>query len=222
MKINNDLIKELNQKLDNEYNLFIYETEQLNPKEIIGKAYEIVIKDKIKNLFNKKDNLNEYQIKGLLSLENTLNSIYEDWKKDNGIFYIDLEKQSTDFVKYIEKEYIQRLFEEIEDSPNYELIEIISNVLEEYSDKIKCNEIKNRYEIDNFNIIDINKVLNAEKWIEDLYTIFESLKNEKDLNLFTMDYKNYEIINEIILPKLKEIEENNKQFTSDEIILPNL
>ena len=81
MKINNDLIKELNQKLDNEYNLFIYKTEQLNPKEIIGKAYEIVIKDKIRNLFNEEDNLNEYQIKGLLSLENTINSIYEDWKK---------------------------------------------------------------------------------------------------------------------------------------------
>jgi len=218
MKISRELIKELNQKIENEYNMFLYEIEQLNPKGIIGKAYEIVIKDKIRNLFNEEDNLNEYQIKGLLSLENTLDRIYKDWKKGNGIFYIDLEEQSTDFVKYIEEEYKQNLFEEIENSPNYELIEIISNVLEEYSDKMECTEIKNRYEIDNFNIIDINKVLNAEKGIEDLYTIFENLKNDKDLNLVELDYKNYEIINEIILPKLKD-EENNKQFTSDEIIL---
>lgn len=105
MKTNKELVETLKQKLDNEYNLFLYEIEQLNPKEIIGKAYEIVIKDKIKNLFNEEDNLNEYQIKGLLSLENTLDSIYEDWKKGNGIFYIDLEEQSTDFVKYIEEEY---------------------------------------------------------------------------------------------------------------------
>lgn len=83
---------------------------------------------------------------------------------------------------------------------------------------MECNEIKNRYEIDNFNIIDINKVLNAEKGIEDLYTIFENLKNDKDLNLVELDYKNYEIINEIILPKLKD-EENNKQFISNETVL---
>lgn len=218
MKTNKELVETLKQKLDNEYNLFLYEIKQLNPKEIIGKAYEIVIKDKIRNLFNEEDNLNEYQIKGLLSLENTLDSIYEDWKKGNGIFYIDLEEQTTDFVKYVEEEYKQSLFEEIEDSPNYELIEIISNVLKEYSDKTECNEIKNRYEIDNFNIIDINKVLNAEKGIEDLYTIFENLKNDKDLNLVELDYKNYEIINEIILPKLKD-EENNNQLTLNEIVL---
>lgn len=218
MKTNKELVETLNQKLDNEYNLFIHETEQLNPKEIIERSYEIVIKDKIRNLFNEEDNLNEYQIKGLLSLENTLNSIYEDWKKGNGIFYIDLEEQSTDFVKYIEKEYIQRLFEEIEDSPNYELIEIISNVLEEYSDKQVCNKFKNKHEIDDFNIVEVNKILNSENGIEDLYTIFENLKNDKDLNLVELDYKNYEIINEIILPKLKD-EENNKQFISNEIIL---
>ena len=219
MKTNKKLVETLNQKLDNEYNLFIYEAEQLNPKETIERSYEIVIKDKIRNLFNKEDNLNEYQIKGLLSLENTLNSIYKDWKKGNGIFYIDLEEQSTDFVKYVEEEYIQRIFEEIENLPNYELIEIISNVLEEYIDKMECNEIKNRYEIDNFNIIDINKVLNAENGIEDLYTIFENLKKDKNINLVALDYEKYKIINEIILPKLKELEENNNQLTLNKIVL---
>lgn len=219
MKISRELIKELNQKIENEYNMFLYEIEQLNPKGIIGKAYEIVIKDKIRNLFNEEDNLNEYQIKGLLSLENTLDSIYEDWKKGDGVFYIDLEEQTTDFVKYVEEEYIQRILEEIEDSPNHELIEIISNVLEKYSDKIECNEIKNRYEIDNFNIIDINKVLNAENGIEDLYTIFENLKKDKNINLVALDYENYKIINEIILLKLKELEENNNQLTLNGIVL---
>lgn len=219
MKINKELVETLNQKLDNEYNLFIYETEQLNPKEIIERLYEIVIKDKIRNLFNKEDNLNEYQIKGLLSLENTLNSIYEDWKKSDGVFYIDLEEQTTDFVKYVEEEYIQRLFEEIEDSPNYELIEIISNVLEEYSDKQVFNKFKNKYEIDNFNIVEVNKILNSENGIEDLYTIFENLKKDKNINLVALDYENYKIINEIILPKLKELEENNNQLTLNEIVL---
>ena len=218
MKTNKELIIELNQKLENEYNLFLYKIEKLSTKEIIAKAYEIVIKDKIKNLFEENDYLNEYQIKGLLSLKNTLNSIYNDWKKGNGIFYIDLEEQSTDFVKYVEEEYLQRLNEEIEDSPNYELIEITSNILQEYSDETLCNKFKNKNKLDNFNIVEINKIINTEEGIKDLYEIFENLKNDEVLDLFTLDNKKYEIINAIILPKLKELEENYKLNLPNRVI----
>lgn len=74
---------QLFERLSAEYNFFVSNLMNQKPEVIISSAYEINTKDNIRTYAeNEKLDLTDEQIKALLSSENVLNEIYQEWNKN--------------------------------------------------------------------------------------------------------------------------------------------
>lgn len=74
---------QLSERLSAEYNFFISNLMNQKPEVIISSAYEINTKDNIRTYAeNEELDLTDEQIKALLSSENVLNEVYQEWNKN--------------------------------------------------------------------------------------------------------------------------------------------
>ncbi len=83
--------EKLNKKIEKEYTNFIDSMEKKSNKEIINSAYEIVVKEEIKNNLENVS-LGKFQTETLLKQANLLNEFYKRWStssinKDKPYFY---------------------------------------------------------------------------------------------------------------------------------------
>lgn len=80
-----NLKEKLDEKINNEYKIFIRDLRSNTPDEIIDRSYEKVCKDEI--VFTIQDKvLTENEYKSLLSCKNILDQCYMDWLKSDGNF----------------------------------------------------------------------------------------------------------------------------------------
>ena len=80
---NEPLDVQLSERLSSEYNFFVSNLMNQKPEVIISSAYEINTKDNIRTYAeNEELDLTDEQIKALLSSENVLNEIYQEWNKN--------------------------------------------------------------------------------------------------------------------------------------------
>ena len=80
---NEPLGVQLSERLSAEYNFFVSNLMNQKPDVIISSAYEISTKDNIRTYAeNVELDLTDEQIKALLSSENVLNEIYQEWNKN--------------------------------------------------------------------------------------------------------------------------------------------
>ena len=80
---NEPLDVQLSERLSAEYNFFVSNLMNQKPEVIISSAYEINTKDNIRTYAeNEKLDLTDEQIKALLSSENVLNEVYQEWNKN--------------------------------------------------------------------------------------------------------------------------------------------
>lgn len=74
---------QLSERLSAEYNFFISNLMNQKPEVIISSAYEINTRDNIRTYAeNEELDLTDEQIKALLSNENVLNEVYQEWNKN--------------------------------------------------------------------------------------------------------------------------------------------
>ena len=82
-KIEQPLDVQLSERLSAEYNFFVSNLMNQKPEVIISSAYEISTKDNIRTYAeNEELDLTDEQIKALLSSENVLNEVYQEWNKN--------------------------------------------------------------------------------------------------------------------------------------------
>jgi hypothetical protein len=75
-----------------EHSAFIENMKKCSPEEIIGSAYEIVIKEQIKMFMTEVPQyLQESKTDALMSSNNALNAIYEQWRSDDDFADTDIE-----------------------------------------------------------------------------------------------------------------------------------
>ena len=80
---NEPLDVQLSERLSAEYNFFVSNLMNQKPEVIISSAYEINTKDNIRTYAeNEELDLTDEQIKALLSSENVLNEVYQEWNKN--------------------------------------------------------------------------------------------------------------------------------------------
>jgi hypothetical protein len=80
-------------KVAAEHTAFIEDMKKRPPEDIIGAAYEIVIKEQIKMFMTEVPQyLPESKTDALMSSRNTLNDIYEQWRSDDDLADTDIEK----------------------------------------------------------------------------------------------------------------------------------
>lgn len=71
-------INKLDKKLENEFQDFCNKTKTRSPNEIIQSAYEITVKEEIKDSLKNMD-LFPLEVDALLKQDNVLNEFYHDW-----------------------------------------------------------------------------------------------------------------------------------------------
>ena len=79
-------------KVAAEHTAFIEDMKKRPPEDIIGSAYEIVIKEQIKMFMTEVPQyLPESKTDALMSSRNTLNDIYEQWRSEDDLADTDIE-----------------------------------------------------------------------------------------------------------------------------------
>ncbi|MCG4662402.1 DUF3848 domain-containing protein [[Clostridium] innocuum] len=88
------LKQQLNEKLQKEYDDFIERLKSLPPEQIIESSYEKVFKEEFMTTVQYKD-LSKQEIKALLKMDYPLDSLYQEWLK-NDLSYIPLIEDTVD------------------------------------------------------------------------------------------------------------------------------
>lgn len=206
---------EIYNKLNRELKDFKDELTKLKPDEIINKSYEITIKEEFVDLFGGEPKYDLHTLKALLQKDNVLDYLYDDWYNDkhHGISEL-VEDNMYGLLEDLTSKYESDLFDKIEESPNYELIVDISAALLDFSRYELCYKLKNKYEVDELDLIDINDILNTKGGKQYLYDSFVDLKSNEQLEylneISVINSTNYNNIEEKILPKLKELIKEEK------------
>lgn len=216
MEIN--LTDKVYQKLHQEYLTFISEIKKLSEEKIETKVYEILFKQEIVDMFKDRDRYNKLELTSLLSIDNCLDYLYENI---NGINYsieehveIEIENKVEIAMLDLATDYFNKQAKEIINSKDGNLILMISSVLDDIDNYDYCRHIKSKYEFEEFNVVEVNKILNSKGGAEYLYYYFAQLVDNKHLQYLNeislVDSENFNIIDEKILPKLKEMMQKEK------------
>lgn len=216
MKTNKELLKELNNKLDKEYENLIAEVISKEPIHIVGRVYELAIKQELKDLYLDSDNLGRYEIKALLEKDNVLDYLYNVWIDQNFEIHYEIEDRIQDDISDLTCEYIDNRMLCCRDDDKYL---IISDAIEKLNYYDFCNHIKEKYglgEYETFSPLLIKEILDSGG-AKYLCNFFSDIKDNEQLKylveVHTFDNEIYENIQEKILPKLNEVirKENEKQ-----------
>lgn len=209
---------EIYNKLNKELKEFKEELTKLKAEDIINKSYEITIKEEIVDLFGGRPKYDLHTFKAILQKDNALDYLYNDWynEKNHGITEL-IEVNMYDTLEDLTSQYESNLFDKIEKSPNYDLIVDISEALMDFGRYELCYKLKNKYGVDELDLIDINDILNTKGGKQYLYDSFISLKDNEQLQylneISVVNSENFNNIEEKILPKLKDLikQEKNKE-----------
>lgn len=209
---------EIYNKLNKELKDFKEELTKLKPEDIINKAYEITIKEEFVDLFGGQPKYDLHTLKALLQKDNALDYLYDDWynEKNHGISEL-IEDNMYDTLEDLTSDYESNLIDNIEKSSNFDLIIDISEALLDFDRYELCYKLKRKYDVDQLDMIDINDILNTKGGKQYLYDSFVELRDNEQLEylneISVVNSRNYDNIEDKILPKLKELikEEKNKE-----------
>lgn len=201
MKENERLIKQLYDKLNNEYHSFLEEIKLLSAEQIIEKAYEITCKEQYPDMFYGVSNYSNEELESLLKQENTLDYLYNDWiHADGGLHSVLEENMITGLDELIDRTRLE--------NPNNELIIKIKEALKQFDNYDLCYHLKDYYRVDEFDYYTINNVIKS-KDIRKLKDFFYDMKSNEQvqdlLEKSLIDSQTYESVSTDIIPKLDKI-----------------
>ena len=101
---NQELMKELQEKLSVEFSNYIEELKQLNPDQIIKKSYETTTKESIKYLISDSF-YSDDTVKILLKTDNILQIMYDGWMDNDASLSMVFEDTIDEEIDFIVEEY---------------------------------------------------------------------------------------------------------------------
>lgn len=217
MKSNEELFKELQARLDKEYEDLTNELMKLEPRDIIGRSYEFVLKEEMKDLYYSDKDLGRYEIKALLSLENTLDYLYDSWICTDFQINNEVRDALEDEVMELSKDYINENLERCSDKDKYT---IIADVIEQLNYYDLCSNFKEKYklsEYENMSPLLIKEIMDAGE-TKYIYNFLKHILNNDQLKYVASKREHneelYNNISDVVLPilekKMKSKERNDR------------
>lgn len=207
MKSNEELFKELQAKLDKEYEDLTNEVIKLEPKDIIGRSYEFVLKEEMKDLYYSDKDLGRYEIKALLSLDNTLDYLYDSWICTDFQINNEIRDALEDEVMELSKVFINKNLEKCKNKDKYI---IIADVIEQLNYYDLCSNFKEKYklsEYENMNPLLIKEIMDTGG-TKDIYNFFKNILNNDELKYVALkrehNEKLHNNISNVVLPILEK------------------
>lgn len=217
MKSNEELFKELQAKLDKEYEDLTNEVIKLEPRDIINRSYEFVLKEEMKDLYYSDKDLGRYEIKALLSLDNTLDYLYDSWICTDFQINNEVRDALSDEVMELSKDYINENLERCSDKDKYT---IIADVIEQLNYYDLCSNFKEKYklsEYENMSPLLIKEIMDAGE-TKYIYNFLKHILNNDQLKYVASKREHneelYNNISDVVLPilekKMKSKERNDR------------
>ena len=156
----NELSKKVYDKLYQEYEDFIQKIEGLPFKKVIENAYSITVRQEFLDMFYFNDSFSNRQLKALLEIPNVLDYLYNCWiRTDGNLFkFCDLAEDYTD-----------NLLLKMKKNNNFNLFFDISNVLSNIDYFNLCSDLKEKFDIEELDVIDINTIFKSNDGVKYLY-----------------------------------------------------
>lgn len=107
--------QEFIEKIEQEYATLKQVLEQKTPKEIIAKAYELVVKEQIKDEL-KYRNYDKSELKALIKRKDILEEFYQDWRNADGRLGEILENTIDDTINIIRDNYTKEKRQKMKES----------------------------------------------------------------------------------------------------------
>ena len=186
------LCNELYEKLSRELREYKKELREKNADMIIRYSYETTIKEQFPDMVFGKSHYNEYELRALLDLDNSLNGLYNAWMDaDLGLHNI-LEDTVNDFILELSDEYVEEQEDKIKQKENYEVILEVSECLRNLEKYNFSDYIKDKYKIEELDLNLIDEILNNKDIINDFdnFNICDYIKNKyevDELDLISVD-----------------------------------
>lgn len=215
MESTEKLLGKLIVKLDEEFDNYVKTILKNNPKDIISYAYELTIKQSYIDMLDNDASLDRSTIKALLNKDGLLDYLYDDWMKSDfnlNSYFKEISDDCLDEIKEIYNDFILENYDG-------EFIQDVCDVLSDLDNYEFCYHLKDKYELgnyDDFSPIIVKEIIDAPDDITYLKEFFNEVKvNEQLLYLVdnhTFDVNEYQKIDDIIIPKLIELEMENKRI----------
>lgn len=210
----NELANKVYNKLNQEYKDLIKKIEKLPPKEIIKNSYLITVTQEIVDLFYGCEKFSSRELKALSEVPHILDHLYRYWLDvDGGIHTVIYETLEDEFYDLSER-YSKKLLPNIEKSKNFNFYKDISAVLSNINYFDLCSDLKEKFDIEELDVIDIDTIFKSKDGVKSLYNFFNNIQNNDKYKRLSetndVVYKNIERIKNNILPRLEEIISKDK------------
>lgn len=208
------LIDKVYNKFNQEYINFIQEIIKLPPSKIIENAYSITIKQELVSMIYGSSLFSSRELKALLEIPNALDYLYNSWfDSDGGIHTIIYETLEDELYDLSEK-YSKKLLVNVEKNKNINFYSDISAVLSNIDYFNLCSDLKEKFDIEELDVIDIDTIFKSKDGVKSLYNFFNNIQNNDKYKRLSetndVVYKNIERIKNNILPRLEEIISKDK------------
>lgn len=192
-------------KLSDEFDKYLDEIRNLSIDDIIEKSYETTIKTEIVKTFYYYFMGDGEELDAISMLDKPLDYFYQKWMDSDTenihtIIEDNVNNNLYDLVEEVEK---------IKDSKNYDLIKNIDELFNEISDIDLKNKLNDLFQINKFNVMNIDRILSLESDTKKMYHFLTSIEFIKSIsNNIELSKK----MNENILPNLQKLINKNKEI----------
>lgn len=202
------LKKRLTKKLNEEYKEYISELEKLSVEEVIEKSYETAMKQHFLSLLGEEHSIERNEVKALLESDNTLDELYEQWDHDINDFGEVINDSFIYSLNEIVEGYEESVQLDLENDENYELTQMIMDVLNDIDNYNYCDKLKKRYGISEIDTLIVDEILNDRYETEYLHDFLIDINNDEHVqhlcNIKLLSNQYYNNIHQKILPELRE------------------
>lgn len=211
-----ELANKVYKKMENEFNMYKNKVMDCGVEYAINNAYDLAIKEEMLCLFFDSDRYNKYELQALLTKENTLEYLYDDWMDSEGGIHTVLEDYLEISISDLCVEHLDSLRNKFRNGPNVQLIDDITNALNDFNNYNYCDDLLKKFDIEEeFTDIDVYEIMKNKEGKEQLYDKFKELKDNKDLQYLSeisvINSENFNNIDTKILPKLKQLIEKDQK-----------
>ena len=192
-------------KLNDEFDKYLDEIRNLSIDDIIEKSYETTIKAEIVKTFYLYFMGDSEEFAAISMFDNSLDYFYQKWMDSDTenihtIIEDNVNNTLYDLVEEVEK---------IKDSKNYDLIKNIDELFNEISDIDLKNKLNDLFQINKFNVMNIDRILSLESDTKKMYHFLTSNEFKKSIS---NDIELSKKMSENILPNLQKLINKNKEI----------
>lgn len=202
------LKRKLIKKLNIEYKEYLSELKELSIDEVIEKSYETAMKQQFLSLLGEEHSIERNEVKALLESDNTLDELYEQWDHDINDFGEVINDSFIYSLNEIVENYEECMQFNIENDYDYELTQMIMDVLSDIDNYNYCDKLKKRYGISEIDTLIVDEILNDRYETEYLHDFLIDINNDEHIqhlcNIKLLSNQYYNNIHQKILPELKE------------------